>query len=250
MNNNEVLNINKKGWDIIADKWFGTTALPQFAPNMPSEDELGIFGNIRGKKVLDIGCGSGHSLAYMGSKGASELWGIDISDAQISNAEKHLNENNYSAKLFRAPMEVNPGIPENYFDIVYSIYAFGWTVDLEKSIQLVSKYLKRDGIFVLSWDHPHTPCLSSKETMITIEKSYHDESLVSLRKDNVEMKLRCWRLSSYINNISNAGMKIEKFVEEVKDEIHNSVPDDIHRYYSKYRAKYVPLSMIIKARKI
>lgn len=45
-------------------------------------------------------------------------------------------------------MEENPGIPENYFDIVYSIYAFGWTIDLEKSILLVSRYLKKRGIFV------------------------------------------------------------------------------------------------------
>lgn len=81
MNNEEALRINKEGWDTIADKWFGKTALPNFAPLMPNEEKLNLFGDITNKKVLDIGCGRGHSLAYMGENGASELWGLDISSS-------------------------------------------------------------------------------------------------------------------------------------------------------------------------
>lgn len=52
---------NKKGWNKIAKQYFGSTALPIYAPHMQTELELKLFDNLQGKKVLDIGCGSGHS---------------------------------------------------------------------------------------------------------------------------------------------------------------------------------------------
>ncbi|WP_379153967.1 class I SAM-dependent methyltransferase [Paenibacillus sp. sgz5001063] len=47
---------------------------------------MNLFGDVEDKRVLDIGCGSGHSLNFMASRGASELWGIDLSDTQIETA--------------------------------------------------------------------------------------------------------------------------------------------------------------------
>lgn len=46
----------------MADSWFGSTALPSYGCLVPSEEELQLFPALTGKKVLDIGCGSGHSL--------------------------------------------------------------------------------------------------------------------------------------------------------------------------------------------
>ncbi|MBD0380958.1 class I SAM-dependent methyltransferase [Paenibacillus sedimenti] len=63
------------------------------------------------KKVLEIGCGSGHSLKYMASRGASELWGIDLSDTQIKTARNLLSDCNTKFNLFQGAMEKNPGIP-------------------------------------------------------------------------------------------------------------------------------------------
>ncbi len=94
-----------------------------------------LFPDLDDKKILDIGCGSGHSLKWCGDNGASELWGIDISAKQIQNADKYLAENGYKATLSVSPMEEMETLPKNYFDVIYSIYALGWTVDLPKTIK-------------------------------------------------------------------------------------------------------------------
>jgi len=75
--------------------------------------------------MLEIGCGSGQSLQYQGERKASELWGMDISENQIEKTRQYLTACGLSAKLICSPMEVNCGIPEDYFDFVYSIYAIG-----------------------------------------------------------------------------------------------------------------------------
>ena len=52
---NLVLNQNKSSWDAMADTWFGSTALPVYGCLAPTEDELHLFPDLSGKKVLDIG---------------------------------------------------------------------------------------------------------------------------------------------------------------------------------------------------
>lgn len=243
----ELLQQNKKGWDAIADQWFGSTALPTYAPLMKTEDELNLFGNIEGQVVLDIGCGSGHSLKYMGDKKAKELWGLDLSSSQILNANQYLSVNGYNANLVESPMEVNPGIPTNYFDIVYSIYAFGWTMDLDTSLGLVSSYLKKGGMFVFSWDHPLTPCLDNDGENLIIAKSYHDIGSLSMNKSGSDMIIKKWKLSSYIEGFKKHGLYLDSLVEDVHPEVFDRVENDISKYYSKDKSKLVPLSIIIKA---
>lgn len=129
--------------------------------------------------MLDIGCGSGHSLKWCGDKGASELWGLDISTKQIKNAEQFLKRNGYTPKLLNSSMESDCGIPKDYFDIVYSIYAIGWTTDLQETFNHIASYLKRDGIFIFSWDHPFMHCVDYKEDKIVFEGSYLNEDIFS-----------------------------------------------------------------------
>ncbi|WP_242698395.1 hypothetical protein [Bacillus sp. SD088] len=58
----KILNMNKEGWEKSAERFFGRTALPEYGPLSLTENQLNLFGDISGKRVLDIGCGSGHSL--------------------------------------------------------------------------------------------------------------------------------------------------------------------------------------------
>ena len=104
-------NINRDGWDVVAPRFYGAAALPKYGPFAQTEDVLGLLGDIRDQAVLEIGCGSGHSLLYLAQHGARDLWGIDLSAKQIGFAQTLLQEHGASAQLFNAPMETNPGLP-------------------------------------------------------------------------------------------------------------------------------------------
>lgn len=250
MKDNRILTQNKAGWDTIADEWFGSTALPTYGPTSPNEETLNMFDDIDDKRVLEIGCGSGHSLLYTAKRGAKELWGLDLSSKQINNARKFLSENNISAKLFVSPMEENPGIPEDYFDIVYSIYAFGWTTDLKKSIELIHKYLRKSGVFIFSWDNPLMQCMEAQDSKYVIYRSYLDETIIDLTKGNQLMTIKNWKLSSYINELASAGFKIDKLVEETDKDIFSQEQDFSSKYYSKHKAKLINTSFVMKAIKL
>lgn len=249
MDNNTLIK-NKQSWDAMADSWFGVTALPTYGCLIPTEDELKLFPELKDKKVLDIGCGSGHSLKWCKDNGASELWGLDMSTKQIENAGKFLNENEYEHKLFNSPMESECGLPKDYFDVVYSIYAIGWTVDLQKTFDNVASYLKKDGIFIFSWDHPFMHCVDVQDDKLLFEGCYLDEDNFSyIQRDN-PMTIKNRKLSTYINALANSGFMIERVVEETDDEVLTRPAEFSSGYYTPYKAKKFPLSFIIKARKI
>lgn len=246
----KVLVQNKKSWDNMADSWFGSTALPTYGCLIPKEDELKLFPVLKGRKVLDIGCGSGHSLKWCGDKGALELWGLDISTKQIDNARKFLEINSYEHRLFNSPMEADCGLPKEYFDVIYSIYAIGWTVDLQTTFHNISAYLKKDGVFIFSWDHPLMHSIDIQDNSVIFNGRYtNDEDFSYIQRGNpVTIKNR--KLSTYINALANSGLMVERLIEETDKEILSRPAEFSSGFYSPFKAKKFPLSFIIKARKI
>jgi SAM-dependent methyltransferase len=246
MENKHIHEVNKTYWNTNADDWFGATALPEYGVQFVTENELHLFGDVTGKTMLEIGCGSGHSLKYHADRNAGELWGLDISQKQLENAKRFLAENNYFPKLICAAMEDECGIPKNYFDIVYSIYAIGWATDLKNVLQRIASYLKKDGIFIFSWKHPLHGCVIVNEGQLIFNKSYFDEEWHTQIVDGIEMMLPSRKISTYINAMTGAGFIIENMVEHTNENTLQMTGeiDDRSR-----KAQKLPLSFVFKARK-
>ncbi len=241
------LDENRIGWNQgVSNAWNGTI-LPAYGPYTPSEEELKLFDNITDKTVLELACGDGRSLLYQAEHGAKELYGLDISETQIAKAKKNFEEKHINAKLFACPMEINPGIPFHYFDCVYSIYGIGWTLDINKVFYLVSRYLKANGTFIFSWDNPLLPCLENKNGQYILSQSYEEEKMIGIRKFGMQMNLRNWKISSYINALVDNGMEIEKIIETSAHYDRNAEYNE--KYYSAHKARFINHSFIIKARK-
>lgn len=256
MRDEEIIEVNKKYWNDHADLWFGTTALPEYGVHFPTEDDLHLFGDVSGKSMLEICCGSGHSLLYNANKGAKELWGVDISQSQLDNASKLLSDNGCSANLICAKMEDELDVPQGYFDYVYSIYGIGWTTDLQGTFDKIASYLKKDGIFIFSWHHTLNYCIawSCDEREIVLNndefvmaKSYYDESYFKMSVHGSEIVLCNRKLSTYINALARAGFVIEQLVEDC-DEDTKKAEGDLDLKTKK--AKMLPISFCIKARKL
>ena len=86
----DALEINRAGWNRVAQRFRGGTALPTYGPLAPTEDQLRLLDPIPGIRALELGCGSGHSLRYLALAGAAEVWGLDLSSTQIAFARETL----------------------------------------------------------------------------------------------------------------------------------------------------------------
>jgi ubiquinone/menaquinone biosynthesis C-methylase UbiE len=77
--------------------------------------------NCPNKKVLDYGCGNGKSLFKIAKMGASQMFGIDISDVSIENAIRKAREEGYDENLvkFLTMDAENTQFEDDCFDIIF-----------------------------------------------------------------------------------------------------------------------------------
>lgn len=246
MEQNDIISINRSYWDENANAWFGTTALPEYGVYFVTEDELHLFGDVADKRLLEIGCGSGHSLAHHAAHGAAELWGIDLSKSQLENAREHLRKNGHAARLICSPMEADCGIPDGYFDIVYSIYALGWTTDLPATLRRIYGYLKPGGMLIFSWRHPVHGCVKIEDGTLIFRNSYFDERPETVDMGNGTAIFPNRKISSYVNALADTGFVIEKLIEETDAQTRaaaGEMPDRMRK------AQMLPFSFLFRARK-
>ncbi len=245
IDSNNIRKTNSFYWDTKGNEFIGAIALPLYGAFV-SEEKCQLFGNVTGKKILEIGCGNGSSLQYMGERKASELFGVDISKNQLEIANQKLKECSISANLICSPMEEECGIPRDYFDYVYSIYAIGWTIDLEKTFYRIASYLKKDGVFIFSWTHPIHKCITTNNDVFEFDKSYFDDTWYPVPLDDGELTLCNRKLSTYVNALIKVGFIIEQIIEETDDELIKLCDENSN--FAK-RAKMFPVTFVIKAKK-
>lgn len=253
-NRDEIVAINQKGWNKVAPTFYGVTALPKYGPLAQTEDELKLLPDLRGKCVLDLGCGSGHTLAYLGeNRNAAELWGLDLSEEQIHSTKELLEQKDIPAKLFTASMDENPGIPENYFDLALSIYGLGWTPDLPQTLSLVCSYLKPGGLFIFSWEHPVYQCLdyNAEINKYIFERSYQKEGPeLHPTWRGVEIVINSRKLSTYLDALIQSGLVLDRLIESQAN-IASAGEQNLspEKWYSVSRAQLLPTTIIVKAHK-
>ncbi|MBD5157982.1 MAG: methyltransferase domain-containing protein [Butyrivibrio sp.] len=235
---------NTEFWSTIGSEFLGATSLPDWGGFFPSEDKLNLLGDLSGKRVLEIGCGNGHSLKYAADRGADDLWGLDISANQIERTRSFLETQGIDAKLVCAPMEDDCGLPDNYFDLVYSVYGIGWTTDLDRTFKLIHSYLKKDGLFVFGWSHPIHKCVSVENGKLIFGNSYFNEEPYRAGMSDKEIVMSNRMLSTYINALTDSGFIVEKLIEETDREKAMSADNDFGR-----KALMLPTVFVIKARK-
>jgi SAM-dependent methyltransferase len=181
------------------------------------------------------------------------LWGLDFSDEQLRFTKDLLEQKKIPAKLCLSSMDENPGIPENYFDLVISIYSLGWTPDLAHTLQLIYSYLKPGGVFLFSWEHPVYRSLRYEGGLgkYVFEDSYFDEGpVLDPSWKGVEIVINHRKLSTYLNAIVQSGLVLEQVIEsEPNITLAREQDFDPEKWYSLPRARLMPTTFIVKAYK-
>jgi SAM-dependent methyltransferase len=246
-----ILSTNRAGWNHVAPSFHGATALPEYGPLAPTEETLRLLDETHGVCALELGCGSGHSLRYLAERGAQELWGLDLSPVQIGFAAETLRPFAPRIRLLESPMEVDPGIPASHFDLVFSIYGLGWTVDLPTTMGLVARYLRPGGYFLLSGEHPVYSCLEWNGAQYAISDPYFAEGPREHASwKGVPIVIHRRTLGTFVGQIIEAGLTIEALVETpLNSSLATESNADPARWYSVPRASVMPTTFIIKARK-
>ena len=110
-----------------------------------------LLPDFRGMSVLDLGCGYGWHCKYAADHGAAQVPGTDISHRMLETAMQRNSDPNIEYRL-SAIEELR--FPNASFDVVLSSLALHYVADFEALVQNISRWLKPDGQFIFSVEHP------------------------------------------------------------------------------------------------
>lgn len=110
-----------------------------------------LFPELKGKSVLDLGCGYGWHCKFAQEQGAARIMGIDLSERMIGEAKRR---NSGEKITYRVCGIEEYEYPEKTWDLVVSNLALHYIEDLEQIFQKVRRTLKPEGIFLFNIEHP------------------------------------------------------------------------------------------------
>ncbi|WP_400241522.1 class I SAM-dependent methyltransferase [Niallia sp. JL1B1071] len=124
-----------------------------------------LLGEIKGKSILDLGCGDANFGLELLGKGAESYIGVEGSKRMFDEASQHVNGT--TASVYHSNLE-DWNFTNSKIDMVVSRLVFHYIKDLQTIFQGVYDQLKDDGKFVFSVQHPLL--LSTLESAASSEK--------------------------------------------------------------------------------
>lgn len=216
---------------------------------------LELIGNVKGKRVLDAGCGYGYYSLLLAKRGAM-VTGIDVSEKMIGLAKNNACEASIECKFFVCDMQDLSMFNKNTFDIVASSIVVGYLDRLEKAFSEVFRVLKRNGVFAFSENHPLLKGSWEKDNegkrLHWNIDNYFDRSVRTIEWRTQDGKViktssRHRTVQDYFEALTASGFAVERLVEPEPAEKASLDNLSCMEHYS--RAKRIPIFILFKARK-
>ncbi len=217
-----------------------------YGPLAPYESELKLIGNIKGKKVLEIGCGAGQNSIAFAKKGA-RVTGIDASREQIFFGKKLAEFNKVKVKFIQGSIQTIPWIKPNSIDLVFSAFALQYIKNLKKCFKEVYRILKRQGIFVFSLDHPIWFSGKWKKNRFVWENYWNKKIETNWKKRygvNVKVVFFPHTVEEIFEALMKAGFLVERILEPKPKKRKNKRRNP---NYSFKKLSRIPATIIFKA---
>lgn len=163
-----------------------------------------MLGDIAGKKVLDVGAGTGRLTVELARAGA-EVIALDVSEEML----KVLKRKNAQIETVVGDAEDLP-FADNSFDIIVAVFLVVHLKDPGRFFDEVYRVLKSGGKFlVTNINQKEPPDVETKEGAIKIESYYHRPESIRERLEKLAFDIDCEEFVKengvWINQIVLAG---------------------------------------------
>jgi SAM-dependent methyltransferase len=193
--------------------------------------QLKMCGAFEGKRVLDVGCGTGDKARFFAETGAASVVGVDPSEGFAENWNNHAACTNLFLAIggFENLSEL-PSLAARQFDLVVCFQALMYAASLTETVRTLRNFLAPGGDLVISVPHPFRFAILRNE----IEgwgHGYAYQKIAPYRypspwKEDLLLEHAMPRVSDYANAIAGAGLRIEAMDEPaVTEELRERAPE-------------------------
>ncbi len=109
-----------------------------------------MLGDVVGKSILDVGCGSGAKDVELLERGAAEVVGVDIAAHFLASADPRLT----LVQGDLSDLDQVPAIQGRFFDRILFLQSLGYAADQARTPRVARERLSADGFIMVVRSHP------------------------------------------------------------------------------------------------
>ena len=192
------------------------------------------LGDVKGKMILDLGCGEGGYSRELAKKGG-KVTGIDCAENAIKYCETRANEENLKGTYFIRNSSDLCGIEDESFDLVLASMMLMDCEDFEGTVKEIRRVLKPSGKLFASVCHPcfHTSGGIGRQgtgldKKVVVTNYYHPrEWEATLPSGKFKVVWRHRTIEDYVKTFIKCGLTITDLSEPMPTEEQAAVAEGI-----------------------
>ncbi len=211
---------------------------------------LKLLGNVKGKKLLEVGCGSGYWTRLFAKKGAI-CSGIELNKNQLRIAVEEEKYKNLGIKYYLGNASNISMIESNSQDVVFIeflLLEIKMKSLLKKTFAECFRVLRKNGLLFISDMHPFDPFFDKRYKLPDRFNYYSSgDQFVAMATQTDGTKIRFtdhhWTFEDYFNTLTSSGFIVFELREpRPSKSLIKRMP------YFAYR-EFLPKTLMIKAKK-
>lgn len=219
------------------------TDTAHYGPDIPTEADLRLLGDLKGKRVLELGCGGAQCSIAFARAGATAI-GVDLSEAMLAEGRRLSEQAEVKVELRQGDMADLAFLRADSVDLVFSSYAFQYVEDLNRVFRQVNRVLRPGAPLVFSLPHP-AYFLVDEESGVPprVERSYFDRSPERFDWGGVDFTAYHHTFADLYMGLARTSFKVDLILEP------EPTPGAPRSWFWREAMEWVPRTLIVRARK-
>jgi SAM-dependent methyltransferase len=239
---------NAAAWDRHSAAYQAGARLPtdvaHYGPDIGSEADYRLLGDLKGKRVLELGCGGAQCSIAFAKQGAIAI-GVDFSGEQLAFARRLCDKEGVKVELHHGDLADLAFLRADSIDVVFSAYALGYVDDLSRVFRQVHRVLKTGAPLVFSLPHPAYDMIDDDdaEEPLLVRRSYFDQTPIEYEWNGVAFTDYHHTLSELFTGLTRTSYRVDAIMEPEPQ------PSGPRSQHWREAFRMVPRTLIVRARK-
>jgi SAM-dependent methyltransferase len=238
---------NAAAWDRHSAGYQAGAQLPtdvaHYGPDIANESELRLLGDLKGKRVLELGCGGAQCSIAFAKQGATAI-GVDFSSEQLAFARRLCDREEVKVELRQGDLADLAFLRADSVDLVFSAYAFGYVEDLGRVFRQVHRVLKVGAPLVFSLPHPAYDMIDDdSEQPLLVRRSYFDRSPIDYQHNGIPFTDYHHTVSDLFTTLTRSNFRVDTILEP------EPTRTAARSTFWRDTFRMVPRTLVIRARK-